>query len=98
MITAAIQVKYKYCDGYHVFKSDQIKELCVASKDPDVAVREVVASIKMILKLTQGIDCEVEPMKSFEEFIESGNRESESVRGGGNQEYLSDIYKVSACA
>lgn len=95
---AAIQVSYKFCDGYHVFKSDQLKELCVASKDPEVAFRDVTASIKLILKLTMGIDCEVEALQSFEEFIEDALPEKRTAQIEPFPNRFADTFRVYACA
>lgn len=43
--------------------------LYVASKDPKAAYDDVALAIQKLLKLNDGIDCEIEPELTFSEFV-----------------------------
>lgn len=66
----SICVEYKFVDGWHVFASEALPGLYVASQDAKKAFDDVAPSIQMLLKLDEGIDCEVETEPGFEEFLE----------------------------
>lgn len=67
--TTSICVRYKHAEGWHVFQSDELPGLLVANKDARIAFDDVGPSIKMLLKLDEGIDCNVIQEMSFEEFL-----------------------------
>lgn len=65
----SIRVKYKNVDGWHVFTSEDIRGLYVASQDAEKAFRNVGPAIQAGLKLKLGVECEVEQEVSFAEFL-----------------------------
>lgn len=79
-------VNYKFVDGWHIFASDQLPGLYVASQDARQAFDDVVPSIRMLLKLDEDIDASVEAELSFGEFLECVKNE----RGVGRPMILSD--------
>ena len=66
---AFIKIQYSFTQGHHVFTSDDIDGLLVVSEDAETAYRDVAPSIKKMLKVKEGIECEIEPAMSFREFI-----------------------------
>jgi hypothetical protein len=64
-----VSARYKNVEGWHVFQSDDLPGLYVASKDARKAFDDVALSIQTLVRLDEGIDCEVVPEKSFHEFI-----------------------------
>ena len=56
-----IIVKYRFIDGYHIFTSEDVYGLYVASKDPEKAFNNVQGSIEKLIKLNDDIDIKVEP-------------------------------------
>jgi hypothetical protein len=65
----SICVSYKFVDGWHIFSSDELPALYVASLDPEKAFRDVGPSIELLLKLNDRIECTVRPELDFSEFI-----------------------------
>lgn len=66
-----ITVRYKFVDDWHVFQSDQVPGLYVASRDSKAAYEDVGPSIKLLMKLNEGVECDVAPELPFREFIAS---------------------------
>ncbi len=64
-----IEVQYRFIDGYHVFTSEDVYGLYVASKNPEKAFNNVTASIKKLIKLNDGIDIDMWPAKTYREFV-----------------------------
>ena len=67
--TTSICVRYMNAEGWHVFQSDELPGLMVANKDARVAFDDVGPSIKLLLELDEGINCNVHQEMSFEEFL-----------------------------
>lgn len=67
----SIWATYKYVDGWHIFRSDDVVGLYVAHKDAERAYNDVAGSIQLLLKLNEGIDCKVVPELTFKEFLTS---------------------------
>ena len=67
----SIETTYKSVDGWHVFMSDELPGLYVASRDLDAAYRDVAPSIQALLKLDEGVDCTVSPEVSLAVFLAS---------------------------
>jgi len=67
-----IPVEYVNIDGYHLFKSAHklTNGLCAGHADLKTAFDEVAYQAKYLLKHNHGIDCDIEPLISFEEFEE----------------------------
>ncbi len=74
---ATIEVQYRFIDGYHVFTSEDVYGLYVASKNPETAFGNVTASIKKLIKLNHGLDIEMSPAKTYREFLNALTGEPE---------------------
>ena len=70
-MTASICAHYKSIDGWHIFQSNELPGLYVASRDAKKAYDDVALSIKTLVMLDEGVDCDVVPEKSFHEFVAS---------------------------
>jgi hypothetical protein len=73
---ATICVEYRYVEGCHVFTSDDVYGLYVASRNAREAFSNVAPAIELLVKLNEDIDCVVEPAASFREFLESVRKPS----------------------
>ncbi len=71
MSETSICVTYKFVDNWHVFRSDDVPGLYVASRDAEKAYEDVARSIELMLKLNMGIECQARPEQPFDEFVES---------------------------
>ena len=69
MPKTSICVRYKCVDDWHVFQSEEVPGLYIASRDARLAFEDVAPAIKLLMKLNEGVDCEVVPEASFKEFI-----------------------------
>jgi len=69
MVKTSISTSYRAVDGWHVFVSDDLPGLYVASKDLCSAFHDVANSIQVLLKLDEGIDCTVAPEVSLQDFL-----------------------------
>lgn len=67
--TGTIAVKYEFKNGYHIYTSDDVCGLYVASKDPERAFNHVAASIEKLIKLNDGLDSQVAPTRAYHEFV-----------------------------
>ena len=70
-IHATVQVAYSFRDGYHIFTSDEIYGLYVASRDARQAYESVAPAIRELARLNHQIDIEVEASLSFERFVDA---------------------------
>lgn len=66
---AVVTVHYRVVDGWHVFTSDDVYGLYVASKNPIEAVEDVIPSVKLLIKMNEGVECEIKTTKSFREVM-----------------------------
>jgi hypothetical protein len=62
---AAIRVAYRFIDGYHIYTSDDVYGLYVASQDAQKAYAAVAPSLQKLIELNEGITCQVEPALLF---------------------------------
>ena len=69
MVKTSISTTYRTVEGWHVFVSDDLPGLYVASKDLQSAYDDVVRSIQSLLKLDEDVDCEVFPEVPLDEFL-----------------------------
>lgn len=70
MEATSIEIFYKHVDGWHVFTSDALPGLLVASRDAEKAYNDIAPSIQKWLELKQGIsDAKVVAEEPFEDFI-----------------------------
>ena len=65
----SICAKYKHVAGWHIFQSDDLPGMYVASKDAERAYNDITTSIELLMKLDEGIEVKVVPELSFREFI-----------------------------
>ena len=65
----AIQVTYRFIDGYHVYTSDDVYGLYVAHQDPQKAYEAIAPSLEKLIKLNEGIVCRVEPTLTYSELV-----------------------------
>lgn len=56
----AITVTYRSDGEWHLFTSDQIDGLCVASQNLEMAFDDVPVAVQGLLKLDHDVDCKVE--------------------------------------
>ena len=66
---ATICVNYRNIDGYHVFTSEDVYGLYVASQDPEKAFKGVGPALQKLIRLNEHVNCRVEPADSFREFL-----------------------------
>ena len=67
----SICAKYKHVDGWHVFQSEDLPGLYVASRDAEKAFDDVSLSIETLIKLDEGIECTAVPEVSFKDFVKA---------------------------
>src|SRR5260370_120274 len=65
----AISVRYRFVDGYHVFTSQDVRGLYVASKDPRKAYDDVADVLHELVSRQSGVDVEIVPTLTFEEWL-----------------------------
>ena len=68
-VRTSIAATYKVVDGWHIFVSEELPGLCVASPDLALAYEDVAQSIQALLELDEGVRCTVVPELPLEEFI-----------------------------
>ncbi len=91
--SATIDVSYRYVDGYHVFTSNEVRGLYVASMDARKAYNDVAVLLKELVEQKVKASCMVEAVLPFEEWLAT---ESEAVQTPspepsltlGNKRYL----------
>jgi hypothetical protein len=57
----SIQVNYKSVEGWHIFTSEELPGLYVASTNAKKAYDDVAIAIQMLMRLDSGIRCRVVP-------------------------------------
>ena len=91
-----IDVQYRHMEGYHVFTSEDVYGLYVASKDARKAFDAVAPALELLLEKNYDIaGSTVEPVESFAEFLKSRWPKTEDAPAPegrspvlGNQRYL----------
>ena len=66
---ATIHVTYRFIDGYHVFTSEDVKGIYVASKEARIAFDNVGPVLKDLIELKLKHAVEVEPTMTFDAFM-----------------------------
>ena len=56
-LKTSVHVHYELVDGWHVFRSEDVDGLYIASPDRERAFNDVAPAIEMLMKLNKGIDC-----------------------------------------
>ena len=62
-------VRYRSSDDWHLFTSEQLDGLFVASQNIERAFNDVPNAIQTLLKLDHGFDCTARLKLSYDEFI-----------------------------
>ena len=65
----AIKVSYENRDGYHYFKSSDVRGLFVGNRDFEKAFDEVSRAIEVLMLHNHNIKCKAQPLSSPEEFL-----------------------------
>ena len=68
---AFVRVDYSFREDFHIFTSADVPGLYVASKDAEEAFKDLPASIELLAKLNDEVDCSVQPVLSYAEFVET---------------------------
>ncbi|HUP90955.1 MAG TPA: hypothetical protein VM074_01810 [Solimonas sp.] len=68
MVTS-VHVAYKQVDGWHVFSSEKMPGLYVASKNAAKAFNDVAKAIEMLVELNANAKCKAVPEMTFSEFL-----------------------------
>ena len=69
-MTTSICVNFKFAEEWHVFSSDQLPGLYVASRNAEVAFKDVATAIEKLVFLNEGVKIKAVPELSFKDFIE----------------------------
>lgn len=69
-MTTSICVSHKYVEDWHVFSSDDLPGLYVASKDARIAFEDVATSIEKLVLLNESLHIKAAPEMSFKQFLE----------------------------
>ena len=94
MLPFIVRIDYKYVAGQHIFASKDIEGLLVVSGDAEVAHRDVAPSIKKLLLMNNGIECEIQPAVPFKDFIARVTHKKEHADTPltlSNQEYCLSV-------
>ena len=92
----SIRVDYKNVDGWHVFSSEKIAGLYVASQNAEEAYNDVCTALEKLLELNEGIQCTVKPEIPFSEFVRM--RRGERAPERPVPAMSTQRYAVYACA
>lgn len=65
----SIRVDYKHVDGWHVFSSEKLPGLYVASKDAREAYEDIAPALEKLLLLNAGLQCRVTAELPFADFV-----------------------------
>lgn len=58
--TLVVEVSYQNIDGYHVFTSDSVAGLLIASKDAGKALNQLCPTIQYLVEKNAGFPCTAE--------------------------------------
>lgn len=95
---SSICVNYKNVDGWHVFQSDEIHGLYVASKDARKSYDDVKVAIEKLIFLNENLNCTVQPELTFEEFISSMKGDEQEIYNSNYPIMSNKRYAVYASA
>lgn len=70
----SILVRHERRDDWHVFSSDELPGLLVASQNPELAFNDVAPAIQQLLLLDRKIKCSVESEMTFREFLDAAEQ------------------------
>lgn len=80
-MTTSICVNFKFAEDWHVFSSDELPGLYVASRNAEVAFKDVATAIEKLVFLNEGVKIKAAPELSFKDFIEQtqGSNDDEII-------------------
>ena len=70
------RIKHEFVDGCHIFTSDDVSGLLIASRDAMKAVRQLEPTIRALIQLNHKMNCTVEVGQEFKEFEKTHNLHS----------------------
>ena len=88
---AVIKVLYRFEHDHHIFTSDDLDGLLVANEDAATVYRQLVPSIKKILKIKTGREFNVETAISLDDLLAHVAEEHSTVE----QEIREDSFVLS---
>ena len=88
---AVIKVLYRFEHDHHIFTSDDLDGLLVVNEDAATVYRQLVPSIKKILKIKTGREFNVETAISLDDFLAHMAEDSSTVE----QEIREDSFVLS---
>jgi len=96
----SVCVNYTYAEEWHVFRSDDLNGLYVASKDARRSFDDVASAIEKLIFLDEGVQCTVKPEMTFDKFISCVKaRDCEKDKNTAETLYMTDKrYMVYASA
>lgn len=90
----SICAHYKSVDGWHVFYSDELPGLYVASKDAEAAFMDVAPAIEKLLHLDEGIQCRAFPLMSLQDFLDASKNPEPAEQGSAPLEISAKRFAV----
>jgi hypothetical protein len=72
--SGVLNVQYRFIDGHHVFTSEEVDGLYVASQDPRRAYDDLSHAIKQLVLMNDHVSIELSPMLNFREFLSQARR------------------------
>lgn len=76
---ANLSVEYKNVDGWHVFSSDELPGLYVASQDAETAYNDVAVAIEKLIELNIGVSCKAIALQPVSDFLRSYEDDHQAV-------------------
>ena len=67
--TTVIGVTYRLIDDMHVYTSEDVYGLYVADRDPKRAYDAVAPSLRKLISLNEGVECQIEPALTYSELL-----------------------------
>lgn len=66
----SVEVRHKHVDGWHIFQSDDLPGLYVASCDPEKAFNDIPNAIQALVEMDENLNCEVKMETSYQDFVQ----------------------------
>jgi hypothetical protein len=70
-VTTTVSVQYRHRDGWHIFTSQDIPGLYIASQNAKAAYEDVPVAVKRLLELDFKCSCEVVRTEPFDTFAQT---------------------------
>jgi len=72
---ATISVSYRNVNDYHVFTSEDVYGLYVASRDGEKAFNSLAPALTLLIHRNEGLNCYVEHASSYRRFVDAQKME-----------------------